>query len=182
MRRTTLILLSFALLAFGVLVVDLWNDNRDIRVSLVNPDGREIGTVTLQPQRNGSTVIAIRVLRLTAGFHGFHIHEHGRCEVTDEGVFITAGGHFDMTRQQHGAHSGDMPSLQADEQGRASLVFHTTNFNLRDLLANDGTAIIIHAEADNFANIPARYGGADEATRANGDAGARIACGVVRRG
>ena len=181
MRRSTLILLTFALLAVGVFGVDYWQDRRDLHVTLINPNGREIGEVKLTPMRNDTTLMFISVRGLTPGFHGFHIHEHGRCEVTRAGNFITAGAHFDMTGHSHGQHSGDLPILLADENGYAMLIFHTASFTLRDLLADNGTAIIIHAEADNFANIPVRYGGADETTRANGDAGARIACGVIRR-
>ncbi|MEO1289083.1 MAG: superoxide dismutase family protein, partial [Chloroflexota bacterium] len=109
------------------------------------------------------------------GFHGFHIHETGICE----GDFTSANGHFDLHGHNHGEHSGDLPPLEANETGRAFLAVHTSRFHFNDLFDADGSSFIVHAGADNLANIPERYGGADATTLANGDAGARVACGVI---
>jgi Cu-Zn family superoxide dismutase len=183
MRRVRWIVLSFSLIAVLAFAVDAFNNRRSMRVSLINPDGRETGVVTLRPLRNHVTLVTGQVWGLKPGHHGFHVHETGRCEVTDEGAFITARGHFDIqTGRNHGDHAGDMPSLLADAEGSAYISFRTASFGIDDLFDDDGSALIVHAGADNFANIPERYGGADETTLANGDAGSRVACGVVERG
>jgi superoxide dismutase, Cu-Zn family len=86
-------------------------------------------------------------------------------------------------------HVGDLPSLFVDDDGRASMAFWTDvrhggparPFDTEDLLDKDGSAVMVHAGRDNFANIPTRYapGGPDAMTRATGDAGGRVACAVV---
>jgi len=134
--------------------------------------------------------------QLAPGFHGLHIHSVGKCEANSvapaggaPGDFNSAGGHFQ--KAGHTAHpaSGDLTSLQVRQDGTAKLVTTTDAFTAEDLLGGAKTAIIIHANADNFANIPPeRYqlvnGGPppDETTMATGDAGKRVACGVIGTG
>jgi Cu-Zn family superoxide dismutase len=131
--------------------------------------------------------------QLAPGFHGLHIHSVGKCEpasVAPTGGapadFNSAGAHFQVAG--HTAHpaSGDLASLQVRGDGSASLVTTTDSFTAADLLAGQKTAIIIHEKADNFVNIPPeRYQqvngtpGPDETTMATGDAGKRVACGVI---
>ena len=97
------------------------------------------------------------------------------------GDFLSAAGHFQAPG--HTAHpaSGDLSSLQVRADGAAKLVTTTDTFTAEQLLAGQGTAIIIHEKPDNFANIPDRYSdtGADAETLATGDAGKRVACGVI---
>jgi Cu-Zn family superoxide dismutase len=85
--------------------------------------------------------------------------------------------------------SGDLTSLQVRKDGAALLVTTTDAFTKDDLLTGKGTAIVIHAGADNFGNIPAdRYTqvngapGPDQTTMSTGDAGKRVACGVIGAG
>ena len=135
--------------------------------------------------------------KLAPGFHGLHLHSFAKCEANSvapaggaPGDFLSAGGHFQASGHSGHPASGDLASLQVREDGSAMLVTTTNAFTKQDLLGGNGTAIIIHADADNFANIPPeRYqqiqGGApgpDEATMATGDAGKRVACGVVGTG
>lgn len=130
---------------------------------------------------------------LTPGFHGLHIHSVGKCEANSVaptggalGDFNSAGGHFQVSGHSGHPASGDLTSLQVREDGSAKLVTTTDAFTAADLTGGAKTAIIIHEKPDNFANIPPeRYqqvNGApppDETTLATGDAGKRVACGVI---
>ena len=121
-----------------------------------------------------------------------HIHSVGKCEANSvaptggpPGDFNSAGGHFQAPG--HTAHpaSGDLTSLEVRANGAAKLVTTTDAFTAEELLAGPSTAIIIHEKSDNFANIPERYQqingtpGPDAETMATGDAGKRVACGVI---
>jgi Cu-Zn family superoxide dismutase len=110
------------------------------------------------------------------GFHGFHVHAVGECVPP----FTSAGGHLNPSGADHGDHAGDLPSLLVNADGRGMLATATDRFSLSDLRDVDGSAVMVHSGRDNFANIPSRYGGPDPETRATGDAGSRLACGVVR--
>jgi len=119
---------------------------------------------------------------LTPGFHGLHVHSAGKCE----GDFTSAGGHFQAAGRTGHPASGDLTSLQVREDGTAMLVTTTDAFTAEDLLGGAKTALIIHEKADNFTNIPPeRYQqvngtpGPDETTMNTGDAGKRVACGVI---
>jgi Cu-Zn family superoxide dismutase len=97
--------------------------------------------------------------------------------------FGSAGGHWNPTGVNHGSHLGDLPSALMTAEGETYAEFETDRFNVVDLLdtAGDGSAVVLHAGADNFANIPlVPYGEANAATLATGDAGGRYACGVVK--
>jgi Cu-Zn family superoxide dismutase len=134
--------------------------------------------------------------QLTPGFHGLHIHSVGKCEpnsVAPTGGapadYNSAGPHFQVAGHTTHPASGDLTSLQVRGDGSAMLVTTTDAFTAADLQAGTKTAIIIHEKADNFANIPPeRYQqvngtpGPDEMTMATGDAGKRVACGVISPG
>ena len=133
---------------------------------------------------------------LTPGFHGMHIHSVGKCEANSvaptggaPGDFNSAGGHFQKAGHTTHPASGDLTSLQVRQDGTAKLVTTTDAFTAEDLLGGAKTAIIIHEKSDNFANIPPeRYQQVngnpppDETTLATGDAGKRVACGVIGTG
>jgi Cu-Zn family superoxide dismutase len=133
---------------------------------------------------DGAVALSINAVDLPAGFHGLHVHANGACDAPD---FTSAGPHFDNPRMPMGqggmpqGHSGDLPSLLANQNGTGELQTQTDRFSVADLLAGAGTALIIHAGPDNFANIPTRYAPAPDAmTLATGDSGARLACGVIQ--
>ena len=155
-----------------------------IKVRLHGADGSIVGKVSLR-QARGHVVVTGIARGLTPGFHGFHIHAIGLCDAdAPAGPFTTAGGHFTGGLPNHGAHAGDMPSLLVTADGHAYSSFVTDRFVLADLRDTDGSAVMVHASSDNFANIPARYSaagvpGPDAATLATGDAGPRAACGVI---
>ena len=123
--------------------------------------------------------VEVQVTGLPAGPHGIHFHATGSFESTAAGKFAAAGAHYNPLGRQHGLdnaagpHGGDAPNftVNADGTGRAS--FTTDRVSLTDgstsLFDTDGSAIVIHAAADDQISQPA------------GNSGARIACGVVRR-
>lgn len=163
------------------------------------PDGGQVAAATIE-FRDGFATVMVQTTqpgKLTPGSHGLHIHTVGKCEVNSvapaggaPGDFLSAGGHFKGGGgDDHPAHAGDLTPLQVRADGTAMLVTTTSAFTREELLADPGTAIIIHAGADNFANIPSdRYqqtnGAAppDATTAATGDAGKRVACGVLSSG
>ncbi len=144
-----------------------------------------VGTVSFQ-QEAGKVVVRVDIppnIALTPGLHGMHVHDVGSCAGP---AFTSAGGHYNPGGVGHGSHAGDMPSLLVLDDGTAMAEFATDRFAIADLFDADGSAIIVHAAPDNFANIPTRYQsttegvfGPDSATLGTGDAGARAACGVV---
>lgn len=165
------------------------------------PDGTQIAAATIEFSDDDAfatvTVQTVGPGKLTPGFHGMHIHDVGKCEVNSvapsggpPGDFLSAGGHFNGGGQGgHPNHAGDLSSLQVRGDGTALLVTTTNAFDKADLIDGDGTAIIIHADPDNFSNIPGdRYEQTDgspppdETTLATGDGGKRVACGVIRAG
>lgn len=105
--------------------------------------------------------------------HGFHVHEGGDCSAPDAS---SAGGHFNPAAQPHGDstsggpyHLGDMPNVTADADGNATVDALLTGAELGTGSATDvvGKALVVHAQRDDYTSQPA------------GDAGARIACGVI---
>lgn len=131
------------------------------------------GRLALVPEVGGVHVTGVigglRPLQQPA----FHVHQRGDCSAVDAS---SAGDHFNPTQQPHGApgtgphHLGDMPNLRADAQGRANVDIHLRGVTLGGGAANDiaGRALIVHAQSDDHRSQPA------------GNAGARIACGLIR--
>lgn len=146
-------------------------DRERLEAPLRGEDGERYGRVFLT-QRRDSVKVEVRGRHMPSGFRSIHIHANGVCEAP----FTSAGGHYAREGQAHRDHAGDFPVLLVQEHGRARLSFETDRFELDEVR---GRAIIVHADPDNYANIPSRYGGPDATTLENGDAGARIACGVL---
>ncbi|GAT11227.1 superoxide dismutase family protein [Mycolicibacterium novocastrense] len=161
-------------------------------------DGTPVATADIQFS-GGYATISVETTtpgRLTPGFHGMHVHQVGKCEANSvaptggaPGNFNSAGGHFQVPGHSGHPASGDLTSLQVREDGSAKVVTTTDAFTAEELTDGAGTAIIIHEKADNFANIPPeRYQQVngdpppDATTLATGDAGSRVACGVIRTG
>ncbi|WP_277499195.1 superoxide dismutase family protein [Nocardioides sp. ChNu-99] len=167
------------------------SEGSELVVSLQDVEGTEVGTVTLSEAEEG-TRVEVEVEGLTPGFHGFHVHTVGLCEpesaAPDDpgtlGAFLSAGGHLGVGESDHGDHEGDLSSLQAREDGTATLATTTDRFTMADLQDADGSAFMVHAGPDNFANVPERYApdGPDQDTRDTGDSGDRVACGAVEAG
>ncbi len=166
-----------------------------LTADIQGPDGTSVATAEFAFSGSYATVTVRTTApgQLTPGFHGLHIHSVGKCEASSvaptggaPGDFNSAGGHFQVAGKTGHPASGDLSSLQVRSDGSAMLVTTTDAFTAADLEAGAKTAILIHEKADNFANIPPeRYQqvngtpGPDETTMATGDAGKRVACGVI---
>lgn len=145
-----------------------------IEASVAGADGKALGTVTLQETPTG-VLITTDIHGLPTGEHGFHFHEKGVCEAAQK--FTTAGAHFAGGGHQHGLmvmggpHGGDMPNQYVGADGALKAQVLNTGVTLspgpRSLIDADGTALVIHAGADDYTSQPA------------GNAGGRIACAVI---
>ncbi|TMR01581.1 superoxide dismutase [Actinomadura soli] len=163
-----------------------------LTAQVTDVQGKEVGRLTIDGAGWGRQRVSVQVWNLPAGFHGFHVHAVGKCDpaAVDPSTgkvspFFTAGPHLDLGGpNNHGAHAGDLPNLQIGKNGRGTAETLTDRFQTKDLLDADGSAIVVHALADNHGNIPERYEsggkkGPDADTLKAGDSGGRSACGVI---
>jgi len=145
------------------------------RAALKDANGKDVGSATLT-QTPGGVLIAVSVKGLPAGEHAFHVHAVGKCEPP----FTSAGGHFNPGNKKHGLmaadghHAGDMPNLHIPASGELSAEVLNTDITLEKGKPNtvfdaDGSALVIHANKDDYKTDP------------TGEAGGRIACGVVEQ-
>ncbi|HET6770758.1 MAG TPA: superoxide dismutase family protein [Actinomycetota bacterium] len=174
--KGAVILAMAALIAIGMGLPGQAETNR-VSASIYDATGAAVGSVKLNGESGGGVRVRVEVTGLPPGFHGFHIHSVGVCEAP----FTTAGGHWNPAGQTHPSHAGDQPVLMVNADGTAEASFVSDRYEIAHLLDADGNAFIIHANPDNYANVY-RYGTPDATTLATGDAGGRIACGVIQPG
>lgn len=144
------------------------------KADFVDQTGKSVGTATLRALPEG-VLIHVDLKGLPPGPHGFHIHEAGKCEPAQK--FKSAGGHFNPTHKAHGVlsgegpHAGDLPNLYVPGDGhlQADLIDDAVTLSPgpSSLLKTGGTAFVVHAKPDDYKSQPA------------GDAGDRLACGVI---
>jgi Cu-Zn family superoxide dismutase len=180
-RLGMLVLVVAAMMAALVLLQQpaaAGNKGDEAKVQLRNAAGVVLGDAKFEQERDGVEV-RVKVHGLTPGFHGFHIHTIGSCIAAD---FVSAGAHFNPTGAAHAHHAGDLPLLLVNPDGTGEARFTIASFQVGQLFDADGSALIIHADADNYANIPHRYlgTGPDDMTLKTGDSGARVACGAIQ--
>jgi len=144
-----------------------------IEVNLKDAKGGDVGTATLTEVSDG-VKIKVNAKGLTPGEHAIHFHEKASCVGPK---FDSAGGHFAPLNKKHGEvpggpHAGDMPNLKVSADGTVTTEFTNTKVKLgkgdNSLLRAGGTALVIHAKADDYKSQP------------SGDAGDRQACGEVK--
>ncbi len=140
--------------------------------SLSDAAGKPVGSAKLTQTAHG-ILIAVDLHDLKPGTHAIHLHETGKCEGP---AFKSAGGHYNPAHKQHGfitaegAHAGDLPNLEVPASGSVKAEFIAGDATFDTLLDADGGAIVIHAKTDDYKSQPA------------GDAGDRVACGVIQKG
>src|SRR4051812_4123167 len=140
---------------------------------LKDASGKPVADVDLV-QTPAGVLIKLQIKGLTPGEHAFHVHAVGKCEAP----FESAGPHFNPGNHKHGmlsgeAHAGDMPNLHVPQSGELSIEVVNSAISLEQgkpnsLFDNDGSALVVHAKADDYKTDPA------------GNAGDRIACGVIQ--
>ena len=144
------------------------------RAEVRDADGKPVGTATLTQKGDDVHIVGI-FSGLPPGTRAFHLHEVGKCEPP----FESAGAHFNPAGKQHGKdnpqgqHAGDLLNITVPPSGQAKVDATARGVSLgsgnNGLLDADGTALVVHEGADDYTSDPA------------GNAGKRIACGVVRR-
>jgi len=140
-------------------------------VAVLHPtEGNKVGG-TIQFARDGGKIkVSGEVSGLAPGEHGFHIHEFGDCSCADAKC---AGDHFNPHGQPHAAptekkrHVGDLGNIRADDSGKASVSAEDSMLRLEGKDSIIGRAVVVHAKADDLKSQP------------SGEAGPRVACGVV---
>lgn len=142
--------------------------------NLANTDGEGVGTVTFEAMPSGLLRVIVEVSGVPEGVRGFHVHEVGACDAADG--FQSAGGHYagghDHGLVEEGPHVGDFPNLHVPESGVLTVEYFTHGLSLgsdgeNPLVDADGSAVVVHADPDDYVSQP------------SGNAGDRIACGVI---
>ena len=166
------LLIALALASF------VWAEDIVVTINQVSAEGvgKEIGTITATDTKYG-LLLKPQLTGLSAGLHGFHVHERPSCEAAKKDDKMTAahaaGAHLETTKtEKHkgpygDGHPGDLPALFVASDGTATLPVLAPRLKTTDL---KGRSLMIHAGGDNYSDQPDPLGGG----------GARIACGVVK--
>lgn len=164
----------FAALSFWLAIALADSTSVSAVANVKGVDGNRLGKVSFSQTAEG-VLLQVQLEGLKPGVHAIHIHETGKCEGPD---FKSAGGHFNPDNVSHGflvgreSHAGDMPNFTVSSDGKAVVEIMNPDVVLttgkpNSLLGGAGAAVVVHAGADDYRSQPA------------GDAGKRVACGVI---
>jgi Cu-Zn family superoxide dismutase len=166
--------LLFAAAAFTLAIAVADTNSVTAVADMKSGDGASVGKASLSQTPEG-VLLQVQLSGLKPGIHAIHIHETGKCEGPD---FKSAGGHFNPEKATHGylvgkdSHAGDMPNFSVASDGKAVVEIMNPDVTLtagkpNSLLGGSGAAVVVHSDADDYKSQP------------SGDAGDRIACGVI---
>ena len=155
------------------LLFDLSAEAQVAKATMKDASGKDVGQVALMQTPHG-VLVKLSLKGAVPGEHAFHVHAVGKCEPP----FTSAGGHFNPATRKHGleaaegAHAGDMPNLHIPAGGELVIEIANPMISLvkgqpNSVFDADGSALVIHAGADDYKSDP------------TGNAGDRIACGVI---
>ena len=160
--------------ACAITILPAAAQKKSASAELMDAQGKVVGKATFKPAKDG-VEMSVEVNGLPPGAHALHVHGVGKCEAPG---FTSAGGHFNPEGKQHGTmnpqghHAGDLPNLTVAANGKGKWKGVVAGVTMGDgknsLFHPEGTAVVIHAVADDMKSDPA------------GNAGARIACGVIK--
>lgn len=146
-----------------------------VKVEMHDGMGNSVGTAMLSPASNGVSIM-LDLKNLTPGDHAIHVHVNAKCEGP---AFASSGGHFNPDMKHHGLqnpdgpHAGDMPNFTVAADGTAKTTVVAPGVAMDDgphsVFTSGGTALMIHAKADDMKSDPA------------GNAGDRVACGTIMK-
>jgi superoxide dismutase, Cu-Zn family len=166
---------TLAALALTALVGTIGLSAQMKHVDLKDAKGNSVGMAMISAASGGGISIALDLKGLPPGVHAIHVHAVAKCEAP----FTSAGGHFNPGGKQHGLenpaghHAGDMPNITVGADGTLKTTITNANVTLAEgpnsVYTNGGTALVIHAAADDMKTDP------------SGNAGDRIACGVITK-
>jgi Cu-Zn family superoxide dismutase len=170
MRKTILLLSLFSLVSAKGMA-----KGSAATVAVKDATGKDMGSVKIKSIATG-VELKLNLHGFTPGEHAIHFHQNAKCDAPD---FKSAGPHFNPDGKKHGlenpegCHAGDMLNFTADDKGNAKATIVNKSVSLgtddHSLYSNGGTALVVHAKADDMKTDPA------------GNAGDRIACGVIAK-